>query len=175
MHPNLLMCYDANCACPGDGGAVRCGRWSFFPKLPVSRESRENRLQLRCGNASQTRTAPNLFWRGQSQLERVLQRRRGRGQRAGARRSPRPIHKSPIERRPRGRGLSWRFGLWNFAICARRAQCGVRTSAPEGSRVSSRTLRATNRENFIAKMKRESGAAAGDGGWSCSCLRSRHP
>jgi hypothetical protein len=37
---------------------VACGRQTFFFN-PVSREGRENRPQLRCGNALQTPSAPS--------------------------------------------------------------------------------------------------------------------
>jgi hypothetical protein len=113
--------------------------------VPVSREGRENRPQLRCGNASQTRTASRCGgasergeWRvksirtglchlplgtrrGQSQSEQLLRRRRGRGRAA--------------------RGVASASGRWRVEIPTRhsslalapraqRAICGVRTSAP---------------------------------------------
>jgi hypothetical protein len=52
-----------NCPCRPTAVAWDVGR-SFF--CTESREGRENRPQLRCGNASRTRTASN-FRRGQSQ------------------------------------------------------------------------------------------------------------
>lgn len=136
-------------------------------KLSPSREGRENRPQLRCGNASQTRTTPDFVRGGQSQSEHPLRRRRGRGQLTDAR-----------SRFGRGSGVRSQASdcdALRRSTCASVIICGVRTSAPKVSRVGVLSHGRTSFTfNFIAKMKRESGASASGRGY-CSCRQDRYP
>jgi hypothetical protein len=131
------------------GGEMRAS--GFFQKIPGIREGRENRPQLRCGNALQTSSTPSVG-------ARKANLRSGEGE--GERRGPRAARAKPKSQNAKFQNRLRLFepplvlgGLefWTFGICARSAlTCGVRTSAPGKLTRFAANFAAADRENFIA-------------------------
>ena len=134
---------------PDDCGPVRTVA-PFFP-LPGRREGRENRPQLRCGIASQTRFPPSL--RRQPELRRAKANPRlTPGVKARARKSARRSRHGPAARHMRSPNIYPREAHAAGAIAR------------------------TVRENFIAKMKREDGVLPHPAGCRLlSRVTARHP